>query len=562
MSIRIEPHNPVPDRTREIALAAFPKGNVYLTLRDQFGVLFSDADFADLYPDRGQPAWCPWRLALITVLQFRETLSDRQAAEAVRARIDWKYLLGLELGDPGFDFSVLSEFRERLIAGKAEDRLLETLLTRCRDQGVLKARGRQRTDSTHVLAAIRELNRLELIGETMRAALNELATIAPTWLKAISPQVWFERYGRRIEDNRLPASAAKRQVYAQMVGEDGFTLLAHLDAVETPTELRELPKVQALRTAWARHFTLDSAPNDDPPNVRFKSNREVAKADEKIESPYDVDARYRSKHGLSWTGYMMHQSETCDEGSVNLITHVHTTPADVHEAMCTETIHTALSKKGLAPKEHVVDAGYISADLLVQSQDDHGIVLIGPPRSNPNWQSRVEGGHTLDRFTIDWARRVVHCPKGVASNSWKDHINKNGQAHHRIRFPTAACRGFGFGHQKSQRCGTQSVTRFGKERIAFFARRHDQRTRQPASLIHDAIFIFAKTVPADSAGPEQNHSLAPHHTDRSPRSRDQTFWLDSGRHLRQFTFTVEAHHAVTAGPQHPHGVTSCLAAAG
>lgn len=440
MSIQIEPHQPVPDRTREVALAAFPKGNVYLTLRDQFGVPFSDADFADLYPDRGQPAWCPWRLALITVLQFRETLSDRQAAEAVRARIDWKYLLGLDLGDPGFDFSVLSEFRERLIAGQAEDRLLETLLTRCRDHGLLKARGRQRTDSTHVLAAIRELNRLELIGETMRAALNELATIAPAWLKTIAPKAWYECYARRIEDSRLPTAAAKRQAYAQMVGEDGFTLLAYLDAAEAPAKLRDLPKVQALRTAWARHFTLDPEPNGGPPSVRFKSNREVAKAEEKIESPYDVDARYRSKHGLSWTGYMMHQSETCDEATVNLITHVHTTPADVHEAMCTDRIHTALSKKGLTPQEHVVDAAYISADLLVQSQDDHGIMLIGPPRSNPNWQSRIEGGHTMDRFTIDWARRVVHCPKGVASSSWKDHVNKNGQAHHRIRFPAAACR--------------------------------------------------------------------------------------------------------------------------
>ncbi len=440
MSFIVEPIQPVPEGTRKVALAAFPKGNVYLILRDQFGTPFVDEDFSDLFPDRGQPGLCPWRLALVTVLQFRENLSDRQAADAVRARIDWKYLLGLDLSDPGFDFSVLCEFRSRLIAGEAENRLLERLLVRCRDQGVLKARGRQRTDSTHVLAAIRELNRLELIGETMRAALNELATIAPAWLKGIAPKDWYERYGRRVEDSRLPRTAAKRQAYAEMVGEDGFVLLAFLGAAETPSELGQLPKVRALRTAWARHFEGDAPSSGNPPSLRFKSNREVTKAKEKIESPYDVEARYRNKGGETWTVYMMHQSETCDDDTVNLITHVHTTPADVHEAMCTDKIHAALGNKGLSPKEHLVDAAYVSADLLIQSQDDHGIDLVGPPRPNPNWQSKVEGGHTTDQFTIDWSHQVAHCPKGVASTSWKTHAKKDGQSYHQVRFPTATCR--------------------------------------------------------------------------------------------------------------------------
>ena len=120
-------------------------------------------------------------------MQFRENLADRQAAEAVRARIDWKYLLGLELTDPGFDFSVLSEFRDRLLAGNAEELLFDKLLERCRTMGLVKARGQQRTDSTHVLAAIRVINRLELVAETLRAALNELATVAPDWLQAWRP---------------------------------------------------------------------------------------------------------------------------------------------------------------------------------------------------------------------------------------------------------------------------------------------------------------------------------------------------------------------------------------
>src|SRR5258706_3760908 len=145
---------PVPDETARVARAAFPKGHPYLTFRDALGTIFQDEGFAALFPAWGQPGLPPWRLALVTIMQFREPLADRQAAEAVRARIDWKYLLGLELTDPGFDFSVLSEFRDRLLAGDAAERLLEPLLERCRAMGLLKARGQQRTDATHVLAAI------------------------------------------------------------------------------------------------------------------------------------------------------------------------------------------------------------------------------------------------------------------------------------------------------------------------------------------------------------------------------------------------------------------------
>src|SRR5918997_6438191 len=185
MSLKPSPPQPVPEETARVAQAAFPAGNPYLTFRDALGPLFQDEDFTALFPPCGQPGLPPWRLAVVTILQFRENLADRQAAEAVRARIDWKYLLGLELTDAGVDFSALSEFRDRLLAGSAEERLLDKLLERCQAQGLLKSRGQQRTDSTHVLAAIRVLNRLELVGETLRAALKELARVAPEWLQTI-----------------------------------------------------------------------------------------------------------------------------------------------------------------------------------------------------------------------------------------------------------------------------------------------------------------------------------------------------------------------------------------
>src|SRR4030095_4289246 len=191
MSLRPQPIGSIPEQTAHIAHAAFPKGHPYLTLRDHLGTIFQDEDFAALFPAWGYPGLPPWRLALVTIMQFRENLADRQAAEAVRARIDWKYLLGLELTDPGFNFSVLSEFRDRLRAGSAAERLLEKLLECCRARGLLKARGQQRTDSTHVLAAIRVLNRLELVAETLRAALNELATVAPALLQELAALAWY-----------------------------------------------------------------------------------------------------------------------------------------------------------------------------------------------------------------------------------------------------------------------------------------------------------------------------------------------------------------------------------
>src|SRR3954470_3190086 len=240
MSLQPRPTPPVPDDTARVARAAFPKGNPYLRLRDELGSLFGDDDFADLYPLRGQPALAPWRLALVPVLQFREDLSDRPAADAIRARVDWKYLLGLELTDPGFDASVLCEFRSRLLAGGAEGLLLERLLARCKALGLLKARGRQRTDSTHVLACVRATNRLGCAIETMRHALNTLAVVAPEWLRDHSPSEWVDRYGRRPDESRLPTAPGERQAFACRVGADGHALLA---AVYDPGSLSWLGEV-------------------------------------------------------------------------------------------------------------------------------------------------------------------------------------------------------------------------------------------------------------------------------------------------------------------------------
>jgi len=184
MSMRPRTVPDIPEETVRIAQAAFAKGNVYMQMRDEWDGIYTDEQFADLYPADGQSSIAPWRLALVTVLQFMGDLSDERAAQAVRDRIAWKYVLSLELSDPGFDASVLSEFRQRLVKHEAAQRLLDGLLSRLKAQGMLDGRRQQRTDSTHLLAAVRELNRLENVGETLRHALNYLAREDPAWLRA------------------------------------------------------------------------------------------------------------------------------------------------------------------------------------------------------------------------------------------------------------------------------------------------------------------------------------------------------------------------------------------
>jgi transposase len=441
VSLRPQPPlPPVPEDTIRVAQTAFRRGNPYLFLRTRLGAIFADAAFADLYPTRGQPAYAPWRLALVTLLQFRESLSDRQAAEAVRGRIDWKYLLALDLTDPGFDYSILCEFRGRLLQHEATGRLLARILDAAREQGVLKARGRQRTDSTHVLAAVRDLNRLELLAETLRAALNAVATVAADWLRDLAPPEWHQRYDHRIEDARLPETGAKRDAYVVQVGADGYRLLDALDRASAPPLAARLPAIAVLRRVWARHFERadDTPAKGASAGVRLRPVQGRGPGD-RVESPYDIDARFRAKSGMDWTGYMVHLTETCDPDAPRLVVHTDTTPANLHEAMRTSSIHAALADGGLAPSEHLVDAAYVSAEQLVAARAQHGIALIGPTRPNQSWQTREETAFHITDFVVDWEHQRVRCPEGQESTSWGAYKM---QGHRLIlaRFSPAACR--------------------------------------------------------------------------------------------------------------------------
>ena len=412
MSLRPTALTPIPEETARVARAAFPKGTLFMRIRDDLGTIFQDEMFAAVYPSCGQPTLAPWRLALVTLMQFVENLPDRQAAEAVRSRIDWKYALGLDLCDPGFDFTVLSEFRTRLIAGGLEDKLLTALVARCKERGLIKVRGQQRTDSTHVLAAIRVLSRLETVGETLRAALDDLAAVAPDWLAAQVAPDWFERYARRVEDDRLPKGEAARRAFGETIGRDGHHLLAALWAPAAPPMLRTLLAVETLRRLWVQHFHCTEG------DVRWREAADLPPASLGVESPYDREAHYGTKRGTTWTGYKVHLTETCDTDAPHLIVQVTTAPAPEADADRAAPIQTALVEQGLAPAEHLLDAGYVDAALLVNGRAAHAITVIGPVRPDASWQAATAGAYDLGAFAIDWDGQRATCPQGQDSRYW------------------------------------------------------------------------------------------------------------------------------------------------
>jgi transposase len=415
MSLHPQGGYQIPEETQRVARAAFPKGTLCLWLADTLGPIYQDAQFASLFPTRGQPAEAPARLALVTVLQFIEGLSDRRAADAVRGRIDWKYALGLALTDAGFDHTVLSEFRTRLVKGSAEQGLLDTLLERVQEAGLLKTRGRQRTDSTHVLAAVRMLNRLERVGETLRAALNALAVLAPEWLQQQVPPEWFERYGSRVENYHLPKTEAARQKLALVIGEDGQHLLQAVGSATDHSWLAQVPAMITLRRVWSEQYIAEQG------QLRWREVKEMPAAADQLTSPYDTDARYSTKRHIEWIGYKVHFTETCDANTPHLIVNVETTPATTPDDHMAAVVHASLKPRNLLPSEHLVDKGYTDSHVLVDSQRHYGVTMVGPVADDPGWQAREGTGFDKAQFVVDWERQVVTCPAGKQSISWLPH---------------------------------------------------------------------------------------------------------------------------------------------
>jgi transposase len=462
-----------------------------VTVRDRLGELFPDAEFAPAFGVRGRPGWSPGRLALVTVFQMAEDLTDRQAADAVRDKISWKYALGLTLDDEGFDASVLSEFRTRVLAHGLEQRVLDLLLDALIAQGLVAAGGKQRTDSTHVISAVRDLNRLELAGESVRACVEAIAAAAPGWLASvIEVPDWSRRYGARVDTWRLPRSKSKRAELVAAYGTDALVLLRAVYDTGAPHWLRELPAVEVLRRVLVQNYVITTG----------AAGREVIRAREaehdgfppgrvRLSSPYDLDARWAAKSDdLYWNGYKLHVTETCEtpdttpddtagndtvlddtvlddtvldtagESRPNIIVGVATTDATVPDARMTENIHEVLAARDLLPAEHFVDSGYPSAALVVDSLTRWGITLVSPLLADQSRQAKAGAGYDRTSFTIDFDTREATCPQGKTSTRW-DPITRRGTDAISIKFAARTCRSCPVRDQ----CTRSTSAQFGRQ---------------------------------------------------------------------------------------------------
>ncbi len=454
---------PVPEQTAAVARAAFPHGSLAIRVRDQLAEVFADEPFAEAFGVRGAPGISPGALALVTVLQFAENLTDRQAvAMAVRA-IDWKYGLGMELGDTGFDHTVLPRFRARLSEHGLERTIFDRLLEHCRQAGLVAAGDKQRTDATHVISAVRDLNRTELAGESVRAALEALAVAAPTWLaQSVNVAEFAHRYGERINGWTMPASKTKRDRLALVFGQDALTLCRAAWADDAPPWIRGIEAVELLRQVLVQTFYVHTTSRGkEVVSKREAETDGVPPGSIRLASPYDADARWAAKgEDLFWLGYKVHLTETChappeaeaeaeaeaeggdadttaDAVVPNLITDVMTTHAAVPDVKATAPIQQRLTDRQVKPGEHYLDSGYPSADLIHEAAGQ-GITMVTPALLDHSPQAKAKAGFAKSAFTVDWNTRQVRCPTGQMSNGWFP-VTQHGKDAIVVQYSRASC---------------------------------------------------------------------------------------------------------------------------
>lgn len=441
MSLKWSLDRAVPSDTASVGQAILPPNNVYRRIGDHFFEFFpNEGDFVSLYKDTGRGAISPLLLALVTVFQMMEKAPDRLAAESVVSRIDWKYALHLPLTSTGFHFTELYQFRGRLLANAEERLVFDHLLGQLKAAGLIKQRGKMRTDSTHILAVVERLSQMELVWESLRVALKAVSDIAPDWIEQTLPAAFLETYSQRQSEYGLSNTETLRRLV--QTGKDGFWFLGQLD--QSASEgVRTLPEVETLRKVLAQQF-----PNgkDEPPAANRPAGKDV------IESPHEPEARRGMKRGRSWTGYKGQVTETCDEDKPHLIVDLEPTEATAPDSPELPEIQERLAEQEILPGEQYVDQGYMSGKHLAESAA-LGIELMGEALANTNGAKDFQ----QDKFQIDEAKRQAVCPAGKTSSEWKEYSKTPGSPKTvQVRFDSATCQGcpfFGKGKCTSSKNG-------------------------------------------------------------------------------------------------------------
>lgn len=427
MSLKPAPSRPMPADLAVLGAKLLPADRPYRLIGDQLYATYQNADFVDLYPTEGQPGLQPVDLLFVLAFQALEQLGDRAAADAVRVRLDWKYALHLPLDAPGFNFSVLSEFRDRLVAHDASARLFDRLLQDLHALGLLKRRGRQRTDSLAIHTQMRHLTRIELVVETLRLALRAVVQADLAWAHLTLPPTWEASYGERAVLERL--SAADRTRLETETARDGQWLLDRLADPSAPPAVATLPDVALLGTVWAQQYERRDG------HLVFRDLRGGYDGTAQVQTPHDPQARWSKKGAQSWIGDKLQVSETDDAELPHLITDIALTSSVEGDTTALAAIAERQTKRGVLPSERFVDQGYMSGGTLRDARVREE-ALLGPVRTgDPAPQAHRADGITQAQFLIDEAARTATCPEGAIASG---QLHADGTL--RFRFAAAGCR--------------------------------------------------------------------------------------------------------------------------
>src|ERR1700690_1939398 len=404
----------IPEATRALVEPLLAEESVYRLIGQEVAPMVGDEDFEALYAEDGRPAVNAVVLALVTVFQFLEKVPDRAAATLAVMRLDWKYALRQDVSWSGFHYSDLCNFRKRLLAVELEGVVFERIVAYLRARGYVKAGGKQRTDSTHIVGQVMDLSRLELVWETIRVTLTALISADAPWVLKWLPSSFVEVYSVRRSDYRLKdAEVAPALLKA---GEEGQWLVTQVMTTGSPA-LQTLPELALLRRVLEEHYTLNAA-------GQLQTRPAGQVTGDVISSPHETEARYGNKGSHEWIGYKLHVTETIDEAlGTRFITDMTITPAFMQDNTPMLDIQQHLIERHVPPALQYVDQGYMSgANLqasLEQSIDLRGFVRDGNV-TKPE-------GFRLPDFTLDVEHRQATCPAGQEAIRWSPVDPKVGQ---------------------------------------------------------------------------------------------------------------------------------------
>lgn len=423
----------IPEETRKIAETVCVGPTAwYLTLSRELRRLYFSLDIESLYPDAGQWGIHPFRAFAFLMLQILEGLSDRGAAAQVRINIGWKYILGLPLEHVGWDHTVLSTERDRLLKAEAAS-ILDKQLELLKEKGLLKT-SKQRLDATPVEAYVKSLNRTELIHEAVRNAIEALVQEEPQWLMSIAQPEWKKRYYLdRPFNYRLPKNESEQLKLAQVSGEDGFYIISCIKIAneELRLKLEHLSEIGILERILGDQFH----PPNDQGKPKLRDQKELKPSGERIASPHETDARRACKGNESWIGYKFHSTETCVKGFPNFITDARIEPATTNDSLTLPKIVERLHAKERLPEKLFVDSGYVNAPFFSKAYLELGLKIVSLLLNGHSWQSKEKKGFDNSHFQIDFSKEQATCPTGYLSSHWK----KKKDGHIDVHFSKFTC---------------------------------------------------------------------------------------------------------------------------